>query len=329
MLLRDRETVTGTTLPDGELPSAPPYACEACGAGMQAGQDWCLECGTAAPGRLGARPGWRAAFTVVGVTLLLLVGAVAASYAALTGDAEREASKPSTGSGSPITAPTPGIGQPAPVSPGETGPGTKAPAAPPAAPATSGSQPPAATNSPQASAGASTSANTSGNSSSSNTGSTNTTTKKTDPNTIKISSAKLYDPAKRAGAEFGPAANAIDASARSVWDVTVPVDKEPLGVGLVLDLGAPYTLKSLTMSTPTPGFDVELYGTRSKKLPPDILDTRWGHFVDRSNYADGTSIDLKGKGDGKVRFVNLWFAEAGDATDPRVAIANVKVIGTK
>jgi hypothetical protein len=323
MLLRDRETVAGTPAPDGELPSAPPYACEACGAGMQAGQDWCLECGTAAPGRLGARPGWRAAFTVVGLTVLLLVGAVAASYAALTGDAEREASKPSTGSGSPITATTPGVGQPATVSPGETGPGTTVPAPPPAATATS--HPPVATNGPQASAGSTPSATSSSNTDHS----AKATTKKSEPNTIKISSAKLYDPAKRTGAEFGPAANAIDASARSVWDVTVPVDKEPLGVGLVLDLGAPYTLKSLTMSTPTSGFDVELYGTRSKKLPPDILDARWGHLVDRSNYADGTAINLRGKGDGKVRFVNLWFAEAGDETDPRVAIANVKVIGTK
>ena len=33
---------------------------------MAPGQDWCLECGTAAPGRLGRRPGLRAAATVVG-----------------------------------------------------------------------------------------------------------------------------------------------------------------------------------------------------------------------------------------------------------------------
>ncbi|MGH2841413.1 MAG: hypothetical protein ACRDKY_11390, partial [Solirubrobacteraceae bacterium] len=112
MLLRDREAATESPLAEGEQPVVAPYACEACGAGMVAGQDWCLECGTAAPGRLGARPGWRAAFTVVGLTLLLLVGAVAASYAALTGDAEREAARPSAGSGNPIIAQTPGLGQP-------------------------------------------------------------------------------------------------------------------------------------------------------------------------------------------------------------------------
>ncbi|MDQ3676818.1 MAG: hypothetical protein M3401_08465 [Actinomycetota bacterium] len=139
----------------------------------------------------------------------------------------------------------------------------------------------------------------------------------------------MYNPDKRAGAEFGPAANAVDASTSSVWDVTVPVDNDPLGVGLVIDLGALYTLRSLTISTPTSGFDVELYAAKGKKLPPDVLDRRWDHLTDRANYADGTSISLKGRADGKVRFINLWFAEAADAKDPRVAIGNVKVFGTK
>jgi hypothetical protein len=46
-------------------------------------QDWCLSCGTAAPGRLGERPGWRAALTVLGATLALV--AVYCSQEALEG----------------------------------------------------------------------------------------------------------------------------------------------------------------------------------------------------------------------------------------------------
>ena len=34
-------------------------ACATCGAPLADGQDWCLECGTAAPGRLGGAPGWQ------------------------------------------------------------------------------------------------------------------------------------------------------------------------------------------------------------------------------------------------------------------------------
>lgn len=323
-------TEAATPLPDGEQFVAAAFACEACGAGMRADQDWCLECGTAAPGRLGARPGWRAAFTVIGLTLLLLTGAVAASYAALTGDAQREAAKPSPGSGNPITAQTPGLVQPAtPVTPGATGPGTTGPGTtvPPAAAPSVGtplpSQAPTVaprTNTPGA-----------GGTGASPSSTAKKPAAKTGPAPIKLSSgaASLYDPAGRPGAEFGPARNAVDGSASTVWDVTVPVDGEPLGVGLVIDLGAPYALASLTLSTPTSGFDVELYGTRTSKLPPDILDERWSHLTQRSNYADGKPIALKGRGDGKVRFLNMWFVEAADDKDPRVAIGNVKVVGRR
>src|SRR3954451_1822315 len=97
---------------------------------MQRGQDWCLECGTAAPGRLGAKPGWRAAFTVVGLTTLLLCCAIVAIYAALTSAAERPAAAPPAGSGDPITAqaPAPATGvAPNLVQPGVTGPGVTPP----------------------------------------------------------------------------------------------------------------------------------------------------------------------------------------------------------
>ena len=135
LLLRDRDATSEVAAGppgDGTSVSAPDFACETCGAAMLAGQDWCLECGTAAPGRLGARPGWRAAFTVVALTLLLVVGAVLASYAALTTDAERRAAAPSSGDGSPIAAPGPAAAQPAapvaPITPGATGPGVTPPA---------------------------------------------------------------------------------------------------------------------------------------------------------------------------------------------------------
>lgn len=339
MLQRDREgdpATDDTTLPAGE-PVEPvlSHPCEACGAGMRADQDWCLECGTAAPGRLGARPGWRAAFTVVGLTTLLLTGAVAASYAALTGDAQREASRPSAGDGQPIIAQTPGVGQAAtPVTPGATGPGTTAPKPPAFSPPPASSSTPSsslgATNTPLGSTGGS-SSSTAGSNSGSTSGSSSTSSSTSGPPEIELAAdaATTYDPAKRAGAEFGPAKNAVDDSKRSVWDVTVPVDNAPIGAGLVIDLGDRYTLESLTIDTPIPGFDVELYGANSTKLPKDILDERWEQLTDRNNYADGTSIKLKGRAKGKVRYINLWFTNARNAEDPRIAIANVTVTGTK
>jgi hypothetical protein len=293
---------------------------------MRADQDWCLECGTAAPGRLGARPGWRAAFTVVGLTTLLLTGAVAASYAALTGDAQRDASRPSAGAGEPIVAQTPGVGQGAkPVAPGATGPGTTAPR-PPAvkpAPALPSSRARGVTNTPLG--------GRSGSSSSTESDSTSSSSSSSEPQPVDLGAdaATTYDPEKRAGAEFGPAKNAVDGSEKSVWDVTVPVDNAPIGAGLVIDLGARHSLQSLTIDTPTPGFDVELYGSAGTKIPGELLASSWKHLTDRKAYEDGTSITLKGRAKGTVRFINLWFTKPAVAEDPRIAVANVTVTASK
>ena len=263
LLLKDREASPqpGGQPPDGAVSStAPDFACEACGAAMQRGQDWCLECGTAAPGRLGARPGWRAAFTVVGLTTLLLLCAVVAGYAALTSDAERSASTAPVGSADPITAQTPGAELIA----------------------------------------------------------------------LRKDAAKTYNQPARAGAEFGPAANAVDGKPSTVWDVVVPVDGEPIGAGLVIDLGKPYALRSLRLATPTPGFTVEIYGAKSaKQLPADVIDKRWIHLTNKKGVTDGGLITLKGKGDGaKVQLLLLWFTQPAQPTDPRVAIGDVTLRGT-
>ena len=358
LLLRDREASPEAAPPPPGgpvLPTAPDFACETCGAAMARGQDWCLECGTAAPGRLGTRPGWRAAFTVVGLTTLLLVCGVIAASAALTSDAERTASAPPAGSGAPSTAQTPGgVAGATPDQPGVTGPGVTAPATPPAANGTPiipttkppqtatsrpivppGAQTPAAGDGPAPSG---TSADTPSRDSSPSAGSTGTgrdtgtTAAASAPVTIDLAknAARTYDPTKRAGAEFGPAALAVDSKPETVWDVTVPADGQPIAAGLVLDLGKPYALHSLRLDTPTDGFTVEIYGAKSaKQLPEDVIDKRWIHLTDKKFVLDDEPIPVKGKGDGaKVQLVLLHFTTPGEPDDPRVAIGDVKLRGT-
>ncbi len=367
LLLRDREAANGAATPppnDGASAVVPDFACEACGAGMLAGQDWCLECGTAARGRLGARPGWRAAFTVVGVTLLLVFGAGIAGYAALTSDAERTAAAPTSGDGNPIVAQTPGatgvpgVDGPAAttITPGETGPGTtpppvsqgtplpgqipgagvqtpapssgtKLPVIPPpsqvAPPSNQAVTPPAATSPP---AGAGTTSPSTG----AGTGSA-AKPAAVAPQVIdlKAGSAKTYDPAKRVGAEIGGENNAVDGKPDTVWDVTVPADGNPIGVGLYVDLGSPYALQSLRIATNTPGFTVELYGAvDAKEIPADVLDKRWQHLTDVKAVADDSPIALKGKGQAdKFQLLLVYVTAAAESTDPRAAIGELTVRG--
>jgi hypothetical protein len=135
---------------------------------------------------------------------------------------------------------------------------------------------------------------------------------------LKKDAAQTYDPIKRAGAEFGPAANAIDGKPDSVWDVVVPADGQPIAAGLVIDLGQPYALQSLRLATPTEGFTVEIYG-----------DKRWIHLTDAKSVVSNDPISLKGKGDGmRVQLVLLHFTSPPVPTDPRVAIGDVTLRGS-
>ncbi len=371
LLLRDREAANGAAPPpsgNGASAVVPDFACEACGAGMVRGQDWCLECGTAARGRLGAKAGWRAAFTIVALTLLLVSGAGIAGYAALTSDSERTAAAPSQGNGAPITAQAPsgpdtgvpatGVpGVPGPaattITPGNTGPGVTPPPAAsspivpqlipggstpvqpgslpglqtPAAkgpklvipptkatvpPTNQAVTPPAITPSPSKG--------------------TTVTPATVTPQIIKLKSdaAKTYDPTQRVGAEVGPAANAVDGKKNTVWDVTVPADGNPIGVGVLVDLGAPYALQSLRIATNTPGYTVEIYGAvDAKEIPADLIDKRWQHLTDRKGVEDGAPISLKGKGEApKYQLVLVHVTTPGEPTDPRAAIGELTFRGT-
>jgi hypothetical protein len=349
LLLRDRDATPEVTAepPRGDAPfTAPEFACETCGSPMQRGQDWCLECGTAAPGRLGARPGWRSAFTVVALTLLLLVGAVVASYAALTTDAERTASAPSAGNGTPISAGAPAVAPPAAaLTPGATGPGTIPPAVTPPAAGTApllpnATTPPAVTppavtppavTPPAVTPPAVTppAANTPPPPPPANTPPPPPAKPQAEIVKLAKGSASTYNPAKRAGAEFGPAANAIDASPKTVWDVSVPADGKPIGAGLLLNLGKPYALRAIKIATPTKGFSLELYGAVSNKaIPEDILDKRWEHLTDIKNVTDGKLVSLLKKSTNKFEYLLLYITTPAEPTDPRVAVGKVTVAGT-
>jgi hypothetical protein len=313
---------------------------------MAPGQDWCLECGTAAPGRIGGKPGWRAGATVVGITLLLVAGAVAASYAALSGDANREAAKPAPPSATPVAQAPPAAvpGQPGAVAPGATIPGATTPGAttpgvttpsaikPPRifpqgnqAPSAVNQTPIPTTQTPTVtpSPGATTPTPT--------TPSTPKPTKPAGPQTIALGAdaLSLYDPYKNATAQGDPA-DADDNNGDTAWFVTSK-NAASMGVGMLVDLESARGVKVLGLVTKTPGFRVEVYGADSE-LPADVLDTRWTHIRDRSR-VDETSKDgtkagdameriVLGGGTSKYRYMLLWFTTPPDA-GPTVRLTQV------
>ena len=89
--------------------SSAPRPCRSCGAALAPEQDWCLECGTARPGRLGRGPGWKPVAAVAGLTLAMVGGASVAAYAGLESEAGLSASRPVGPDASPVAGVLPAV----------------------------------------------------------------------------------------------------------------------------------------------------------------------------------------------------------------------------
>jgi len=323
-LVRDQQAAE----PRFEHPPAEPEqpvarACRECGAEMAPGQDWCLDCGSAVPGRLGRRPGMRTAATVVGLTLALVAGAVTAGYAAINGDAGRDTAKPAAASGAPIA-------QAPPSTPAAPPPTTAAPATP-TTPLPSVKPPVTATPAPSASHPVTPAPTTSTPATSTPTTSTPTTSTPSTPATPAIEpidlgadAASLYDPYTRSTASSDPA-DSYDGDTTTAWKVSTAGDTGEMEVGLVVDLGKKRSVKELKLHTGTPGFRLEAYAADTAQVPPDILDTRWAHLNSESGVAKDATIALA-PDNHKYRYVLLWLAKP-PKKGPTVKINELTILG--
>ncbi|HEX6743879.1 MAG TPA: hypothetical protein VF087_06685 [Solirubrobacteraceae bacterium] len=309
---------------------------------MEPEQDWCLNCGTAAPGRLGERPGWRAASTIIALALLLVLGAVGASYAALTGDSQpkQTASTAATPAAAQVEPPAATTQPPAATQPPATATPTT-PAKPkklptvktPTAGATPGSPitPAPTTSTPPTSTGTGTTGTGTGTGTGTTGTGTGTTTTPADtgptPIELKGDAGTVYDPFKRAK-DSGETTRALDGDQTTSWYVD-PIVPTQVAVGYVVDLGKLQGVRQINLQTPTPGFRVEIYATDEATPPPDILDTRWSHIKDVSNVGakdDGKQKIVLGAGTSKYRNVLMWFTQP--PTDgPRLRIAELELLG--
>ncbi|MEI2703436.1 MAG: hypothetical protein V9E83_13680 [Baekduia sp.] len=78
--------------------------CPRCGARLEPGQDWCLDCGSAARTRIATTPAWRRPLAVAGAIAALALGALGFAFADLTADNGRISDTPTT-----VTLPPPGV----------------------------------------------------------------------------------------------------------------------------------------------------------------------------------------------------------------------------
>ena len=336
-----------------ETPADPgTRTCSNCGATMEPGQDWCLTCGAAA-GPADPTPGRRAAATLLGLLALLVAGAVAASYAALREDqttppTQAQVNAAQVAQTPPATTPPPAATTTPPAdttttpdSSTSTGKSTLPKVTPPATssspsptptptPAPQTSPPAAATPAPATPPAASTGTNTGSTPTPGGTltGSQTTTPSPTAPIDMDLaqSAGSVYDPYRRATA-VGVPGKALDHDGSTSWYVDTAPGQPQVGMGYVVNIGSAKGIKAVDITTPTPGFKVEIYATDEATPPPAITDTRWAHITDKSNVgADGKTHIVLGAGSSKYQTLLVWITKP-PTSGTRVRISELKVFG--
>jgi hypothetical protein len=301
-------------------------ACSNCGAALAPGQDWCLECGAGAPGSLEAGgPGWRSATIVLAATGVLVLGAAAAGYAALSQKSPPKAApkvitvartipapaSPTTstpGLSTPQT-PTPnaGLGSPSTSTPGIV---AKAPKIPLTAPT-----PKPARVAPKPGAGLlgglgalKRKGKSGGGASGGSSGGTQTTPS---PILLDTDAASTYNPYSYPESEFGDPRLATDGETGTGWTATVqPAVAPKMAVGLMIDLKAPQRVGSLTMISSTPGMTVQVYGANGEAPPTSITDPAWTALSPPFD-AKKHKTQLKLRNSQRAfRFVVVWINQA-------------------
>ena len=328
-------TPPGSSLPESPDPThvATAQTCSKCGAAMDPGQDWCLQCGAGTPGSLDAGgPSWRAAATVLIATAVLVLAAAAAAYAALSKEGAHKvtptvlavATTPTATPPAPTSTPTPVT--PTPTTPGAATPTPKASETPPAANpllSTGTTKPPKiplTAPTPKSSGTSTTPASTGKESTPTTT--TPATGKEessgeaaTEPQPTAIvldpDAATTYNPYGYPASEFGDPSLAIDGDTSTEWTARVNPSVAPkMAEGLAIDLNSPQRLSAVELVTSTPGMSVQVYGAKTNSLPTSITDPAWVQltpYLTVKKRHERIKLQDSGKG---FRFITLWISKA-------------------
>jgi hypothetical protein len=292
---------------------------------MTAGQDWCLQCGAGAPGSLGT-PGWRSAATILGVVAVLVLGAAAAAFAALSKGAGRAPLVTKTVAQAPApSATTPATGT-VPVTPGALGTTPKAATTlplgtvkPPKIPLTAVT--------PKASEKAST---TTTPASETKTGtSTNTTSTSTTPSeksneesqqsaiVLDTDAASTYNPYDYPASGFGDPSLAIDGDPATAWTAQVNAASAPkMAQGLLIDIKAKEKVAVLELISSTPGMTVQVYGANGHTAPSTITAPAWTP-LSAPELVKKKHLRIALRDSSKAfTFITLWISKAPESSTP-------------
>ncbi len=300
--------------PDPAAQASAPSAvsrCTKCGAALAPGQDWCLQCGAGAPGSVGSHA-WRQWAIALGATAVLLLGAAAAAYAALSKEPKHAAVVTAT-----VAAATPAPATPPPATtpaPTPAPPVTKVPPIAKTAPLpTKAVTPPVTTpTTPVTPTGGAT-----GEQKAPATGGEQGSTAPKGPTALLLdtNAASTYNPYNYPATGFGDPSLTIDGDTGTGWSAQVnPATAPAMAEGVVIDLKSAKKLSAVKLVTSTPGMTLQVYGASTTTAPTSITDKAWvpiSHSLTIRKRRARIPLKTHGKA---FRFVVVWISGAPESS---------------
>ena len=283
--------------------AAPELHCPNCQAALAPAQDWCLECGYGSPGGHGPRSGWRPAAALIGATTVLVLGAVGASYAALSAKTKHVVTHPPAVALAPPPA--------APAAPPVTPPQIPTHAATPPAGAGGAAKhvtppPAAAPAAPGAAAAAPAGTPSTISPPSTTTGPPAPPATPANEIVLDTNAASTYNPSGLSADHFGDPAAAIDLDPATAWTARAdPTSAPALGAGVLLDLKSRERVSALKLLTATPRMTVEILGSSASTPPATPSDPAWSTLAASRTVRAKQRIKLQGAA-ARVRYVLVF-----------------------
>jgi hypothetical protein len=298
---------------------------------MAPGQDWCLQCGAGAPGSIGT-PGWRSGATILTVAIVLVLGAAAAAYAALS------KGTPATHM---VTTTVAQVTTPATTTPQATTPTTAAPTTTTPLPLSKVKTPKiplTATNVPKATNTTTTPTKTTPTNTTTTPSNSATGGSSTEPEATAVvldtDAATTYNPYSLPPAEFGDPSLTIDGDTSTAWTAQVAAASAPkMDEGVLLDLKAKQKVSELELITSTPGITVQVFGATTQTAPSSITDPAWVRLSHSRVISKKHTLILLKHSSTAFTFVTLWISKAPASSTPtapgRVAVNEIELFPTK
>jgi hypothetical protein len=307
---------------------------------MEGAQEWCLQCGTPAPGSLGSRtPSWRSGAVVLAATALLALGAAGAAYAALTKTKVRHVvvvqvpAATASASATPppaATTTTPATtATPTPTTPTTAVKPPKIPvtASTPTTPPKTTTTPPAATTTPTT---------TPKSTPPKKTATTNPTAALPPAILLDTDSVATYNPENYPAETFGDPTLTVDGDTSTAWTAQVnPAIAPKMAVGLLINLNSGQKLSALQLITSTPGMTMQVFGTAASTAPVAITDPGWTALSPLKLQKERHALIKLGDSTKAFRMLVVWITGAppgsiGTPAAPgRVSVNEVEVFPVK